>query len=104
MDNTQTGGMNRSGHLRVGQEVRDTMQPRKVWQANYNGHAIKVIYTWANMLKLKIDEEVKDELNIKLHIGFSEDVFLTSSIPEDNGITALVEVFVKPTFAAVDVR
>lgn len=80
------------------------MKPRKEWRANYNGHEIRVIYTWVNMLQLLIDEELKDQLNIKAHIRFSEDVFLTSSIPAENGTAASVEIFVKPTLLSVEVR
>ncbi len=80
------------------------MKPRKEWRATFNGHEIKVIYTWVNMLQLWIDEELKDQLNIKAHIGFSEDIFLTATIQNENGGAASVEVFVRPTFLSVEVR
>ena len=80
------------------------MKPRKEWQASYNGHEIRVIYTWVNMLQLLIDGDQKDQLNIKAHLGFSEDVFLTSTIAAENSNSATVEVFVKPTFLSIEAR
>ena len=80
------------------------MKPRKEWRASYNGHEIKVIYTWINNLQLLIDGELKDEVNIKAVIGFSEDVFLTSSVSSENGSNLTVEVLVKPTFWSIEVR
>jgi hypothetical protein len=83
---------------------KEIMTPRKEWRANYNGHEIKVIYTWINNLQLLIDDELKDEVNIKAVIGFSEDVFLTSSVWSENGAKMMVEVFVKPTLWSIEVR
>lgn len=80
------------------------MKPRKEWRASYNSHEIKVIYTWINNLQLLIDGELKDEVNIKAVIGFSEDVFLTSSVSSQNETNLIVEVLVKPTFWSIDVR
>ena len=80
------------------------MKPRKEWRASYNCHEIKVIYTWINNLQLLIDGELKDEVNIKAVIGFSEDVFLTSSVTSENGANLTVEVLVKPTFWSIEIR
>jgi len=56
------------------------------------------------MLQLLIDEDLKDQINIKLHLGFSEDVFLISSITAEDGKNAIVEIFVKPTLLSIEAR
>jgi hypothetical protein len=85
-------------------QKRKIMKPRKEWRASFNGHEIRVIYTWINMIQLFIDGDCKDQLNVKAHLGFSEDVLLTSSISSEDGKRATVEIFVKPTFLSIEAR